>query len=180
MKIAIHGGKTVGVDSLRKAIGKAGTLAVDVRESDEFAYEHIAGTVSFPQSRLDAEIGRLPKDKELYVFCHTGIRSAQVADILKKRGFEKVHLVEGGIAAWTGAGFPVQRSKGPVPVMRQVQIIAGSLALIGGLFPSLRWVAVIAGAGLIFAGVSGFCTMAKLLAFLPWNKPLRGSGPGCS
>ena len=168
----------VDVQDLRKAIGRADSLAVDVREPDEFAYEHIAGTVSVPQSLLNEKIGGLPKDKQIYVLCHTGTRSAQVADVLKLRGFDKVRLVEGGMAAWMNAGFPVVRSKGPIPILRQVQIIAGSLALIGGLFPSLRWIAVIVGAGLIFAGVSGFCTMAKLLAFLPWNKSSR-SGPGC-
>ncbi len=175
--------------NLKNLLGKPGVLALDVREADEFAYEHIEGTTNLPQSRLREEMESVSKDKEIYVFCNTGIRSAQSAEILRSNGFPKVHLVEGGLTAWKSAGFPVVQSKGPIPIMRQVQIIAGSLALIGGLFPSLRGIAIFVGAGLIFAGISGFCTMAKLLVYMPWNKSLKTSPaskksspcePGCS
>ena len=95
-----------------------------------------------------------------------------------------MHNLEGGIESWKKEGLPVERAKGgPIPIMRQVQIAAGSMALIGGLFPSLRWIAVLVGAGLMFAGISGFCGMAKVLIYLPWNKPFRksssGSEPDC-
>ena len=189
MKHAFDGGaesiRTVSVQALEKVIGRSDSVALDVREADEFAYEHIAGTLNIPQSRMKVEMSRFPKDKELYVFCNTGIRSAQAVELFKSGGFQKIRLVEGGIAAWKSAGFPLKRSKGPIPIMRQVQIVAGALALIGGLFVQLRWIAIFVGAGLLFAGASGFCTMAKLLAYLPWNKSLRGGnkpdsscGPG--
>ncbi len=167
---------SVDINVLRQALKRPDAVAVDVREPDEFSYERIAGSINIPQSRLSAELARLPKDKEIFVFCHTGIRSAQVANALRAQGFPRVRLVEGGLTAWESAGFPMTHSKGPIPIMRQVQIIAGSMALVGVLFPSLRWIAVFVGAGLIFAGVSGFCTMAKLLVFLPWNKSFRNSG----
>jgi len=173
---------TVSVQVLRERMGVGSAVAIDVRETDEYAYEHIEGTRSLPQSGLDAELDRLPRDSDLYVTCATGLRSAQAVRRLQAGGFAKVHNVEGGVEAWKKAGFPVVRRKGPIPIMRQVQIVAGSLALIGGLLPQIRWIAVIVGAGLVFAGVSGFCGMAKLLAFLPWNRTKggTGSGPACS
>jgi rhodanese-related sulfurtransferase len=62
-------------------------------------------------------------------------------------------------------------------MMRQVQIVAGSLVLAGVLLgwlisPYFFGLAAFVGAGLTFAGISGFCGMAKLLAFLPWNRPV--------
>jgi hypothetical protein len=60
--------------------------------------------------------------------------------------------------------------------MRQVQIAAGSLVLLGlalAAFVSPAWAALSAfiGAGLLFAGISGWCGMARLLALMPWNRP---------
>jgi rhodanese-related sulfurtransferase len=85
-------------------------------------------------------------------------------------------MLEGGLDAWKKAGLPVSldRSK-PIDVMRQVQIVAGSLVLAGVLLgvliaPGFYALSGFVGAGLLFAGVSGFCGMARLLALMPWNR----------
>ncbi|MBM5801390.1 MAG: DUF2892 domain-containing protein [Cyanobacteria bacterium K_DeepCast_35m_m2_023] len=59
--------------------------------------------------------------------------------------------------------------------MRQVQIAAGSLVLLGVILsqvaaPGWIWLSAVVGAGLVFAGISGFCGMARLLAAMPWNR----------
>jgi hypothetical protein len=56
-----------------------------------------------------------------------------------------------------------------------VQIVAGSLTFIGvmlGLFatPGFFIIPAFIGAGLTFAGVSGFCGMARVLMLAPWNR----------
>ncbi|MFN6353027.1 MAG: YgaP-like transmembrane domain [Cyanobacteriota bacterium] len=58
--------------------------------------------------------------------------------------------------------------------MRQVQIAAGSLMLLGlilstTLAPAWILLSWFVGAGLVLAGLSGFCGMARLLALMPWN-----------
>uniref|UniRef100_UPI0037D9C1C1 DUF2892 domain-containing protein n=1 Tax=Vulcanococcus sp. TaxID=2856995 RepID=UPI0037D9C1C1 len=63
----------------------------------------------------------------------------------------------------------------PLPLMRQVQIAAGSLVLLGLILSHVAapgWIALtwFVGAGLTFAGISGFCGMARLLALMPWNR----------
>jgi NADPH-dependent 2,4-dienoyl-CoA reductase/sulfur reductase-like enzyme/rhodanese-related sulfurtransferase len=161
----------VSVYDLRRELEHDGTLALDVREADEYRYEHIAKTSNIPISRLPKLLDTVPKDKNLFVFCQTGLRTEQAIRLLRANGFQRVHGVEGGMQAWKGAGFSIEKKKGPIPLMRQVQILAGSLALIGGLVSDLRWVAVIIGAGLVFAGISGTCGMAFALSKLPWNKP---------
>jgi hypothetical protein len=87
----------------------------------------------------------------------------------------------GGLPAWQQAGFYVRKLKGaPLPQMRQVQIAAGSLVLLGvirsqTLAPGWIWLSGFVGAGLTFAGISGFCGMARLLAAMPWNQVSIGS-----
>jgi hypothetical protein len=68
--------------------------------------------------------------------------------------------------------------------MRQVQIAAGSLVLLGLLLSQAMapaWILLswFVGAGLVFAGITGWCGMAQLLARMPWNRvaPLSGA-PG--
>uniref|UniRef100_UPI003F66B271 rhodanese family protein n=1 Tax=Escherichia coli TaxID=562 RepID=UPI003F66B271 len=88
----------------------------------------------------------------------------------------EIFLLEDGIDGWKKAGLPVAVNKSqPLPLMRQVQIAAGGLILIGvilgytvnsGFFLLSGFV----GAGLMFAGISGFCGMARLLDKMPWNQ----------
>ncbi|WP_370515216.1 DUF2892 domain-containing protein [Erythrobacter sp. THAF29] len=59
--------------------------------------------------------------------------------------------------------------------MRQVQIAAGILILVGvvlGTLTSPLWYGLsgFVGAGLLFAGVTGWCGMANLLSLMPWNR----------
>jgi hypothetical protein len=60
-------------------------------------------------------------------------------------------------------------------LIRQVQIVAGGLVLFGVVLsqvaaPGWIWLSGFVGAGLMFAGISGFCGMARLLAAMPWNR----------
>ncbi len=66
--------------------------------------------------------------------------------------------------------------------MRQVQIAAGSLVLLGVILAVLvsPWFVALSafvGAGLVMAGVTGFCGMANLLAHMPWNRRSQVTGP---
>src|SRR5262249_61381842 len=86
-------------------------------------------------------------------------------------------VIEGGLDAWRKAGLPVVSDRRqPLELQRQVQIGAGSLALVGtllGVFVSPWFFAVPAfvGTGLIMAGVTGFCGMGPLLMRAPWDPP---------
>jgi rhodanese-related sulfurtransferase len=86
------------------------------------------------------------------------------------------YQLEGGLDAWRAAGLPLVENTGaPLEIMRQVQITAGSLVVLGvilglAVHPGFFGLAAFVGAGLVFAGTSGWCGMAKLLAVLPWNR----------
>ena len=85
-------------------------------------------------------------------------------------------ILEGGIEAWKAAGLDVAIDRRqPLELIRQVQIIAGALVLAGVLLgwlahPGFFGLSAFVGAGLAFAGLTGWCGMAKALAFMPWNQ----------
>lgn len=58
--------------------------------------------------------------------------------------------------------------------MRQVQIAAGGLTLLGVILDytihgGFFLISGFVGAGLMLAGMTGFCGMARLLEKMPWN-----------
>ena len=147
---------------------------IDVREPMEYASGHIAGSLNVPLGRLDQ--ANLPQGPLLLV-CQSGKRSAQGLNRLLDRGHpHPLADLAGGLPSWKQAGYPLRKLKNaPLPLMRQVQIAAGSLILLGLILSHVAapgWIAItwFVGAGLTFAGVSGFCGMARLLAVMPWNR----------
>ena len=151
-------------------------ILIDVREPDEFAREHVAGSISAPLSGIDQT--RLGSSSETVIFtCRSGARTGANCDRLAARVEGAAFVMEGGLGAWKAEGLPVtQDRKAPLEMMRQVQIGAGGLMLLGvglSLFVHPGFIALSAfvGAGLLVAGLTGFCGMAKLLAVMPWNRP---------
>jgi rhodanese-related sulfurtransferase len=83
--------------------------------------------------------------------------------------------IDGGLEGWRNAGLPtVIDRRQPMELQRQVQIVAGGLVLLGivmglSVSPWFLAVSLFVGAGLMFAGISGYCGMARLLQRAPWN-----------
>lgn len=152
-----------------------GALLVDIRERDEHAREKIAIAHHAPLSRLD-KLELAPEASLVIFHCKSGARTAANAERLACATDVDAYILEGGIEAWKKAGLPVVADKRqPIELMRQVQIAAGSLVfggvLLGALVhPGFNWLAGFVGAGLIFAGATGACGMARLLALAPWNR----------
>lgn len=161
---------------LRTALEAGTCQLIDVREPVEHAEAHIAGAKLIPLGELEKRCGEISRTKAVVVMCQAGKRGAAAAEKLRALGFSQVGNLEGGMLAWQAARMPCAAGARKVmPLMRQVQTVAGGVVLTGSLlaaFVDPRWVYVpmVVGAGLLFAGLSGFCGLAVLLAKMPWNR----------
>lgn len=75
-------------------------VVLDVREPWERNVCELPDAINIPMREVPSRTAELPKDVEIAVLCHHGIRSQQVALYLERVGFDKLHNVVGGIAAW--------------------------------------------------------------------------------
>jgi rhodanese-related sulfurtransferase len=151
-----------------------GALLVDIRGPDEFAREFISGAKNIPLP----EIGKvtLGESGGTVIFqCKTGMRTSANAAALMQAANCEAYILDGGIDAWKSAGLPFNANKsGPIEMVRQMQIAAGSLALLGVVLgyafnPAFFALSGAIGAGLLFSGVSGTCAMMHVLKLMPWN-----------
>jgi len=90
-------------ERLQKKIEEGENIIVlDVRESAEYAFNHIPTAISIPLGELNQRISELQKDSEIYVVCRTGNRSDLASQTLAENGFTKVYNVVPGMSAWSG------------------------------------------------------------------------------
>ena len=159
------------------ALVREGAVLIDVREADEHAREHIPGARHHALSRIDTVTPVHPGDEVLVFHCRSGARTqANAARLAAASSPCEAYILDGGFNAWKGAGMPVVLDRRqPIDIMRQVQIGAGALVLSGVLLgalvsPAFYALSGLVGAGLLFAGVTGFCGMARVLGMMPWNR----------
>ncbi|ANE04886.1 rhodanese-like domain-containing protein [Corynebacterium crudilactis] len=84
-----------------------GAQLIDVRETDEYAEVRAQGAVNIPMSEFVGRIDEIDLDRDVYVICKLGGRSAQVAEYLEQRGIEAIN-VNGGTDGWVAAGLPTE------------------------------------------------------------------------
>lgn len=162
---------------------------LDVRSALEFTGDRLDGAWNIPLEELDKRVGELRSAKgKLVLVCQSGNRALMAAQILQRKGITDYRILDGGMQGWVKTKLPYTKGKRVVSIMRQVQIGAGLMVLAGvvlGTFVNPWFYALsgFVGAGLTFAGVSGFCGMAMVLMRMPWNKmaPTPGGGTtgGC-
>lgn len=167
---------TIDAQTLKQGLDQQSVTLIDVREPGEFAGEHIPGATLVPLSKFD--LRKIPQggDTQLVLYCRSGSRSQMAAQKLFEAGFESVSQLSCGIGAWKEAGFPtVQDRNAPISLIRQVQIVAGSLVVTGTLLGAFvsPWFLLLSGfvgAGLIYSGITNTCMLGRMLAKLPYNQ----------
>ena len=172
--------KQISVQTFKEIIKTEGANPtvdfINVCTPAEFQEKHIDGVRSVPLDELANRVAEFAGKKTIYVHCRSGKRGAQAVERLAALGVEaELVNVEGGLLAWEEQNYPTNSSTKRLPIMRQVLIAAGSLILLAHLLfifygPEFLWLSAFVGAGLLFAGVSGWCGMTFLLAKMPWNK----------
>jgi rhodanese-related sulfurtransferase len=169
--------KTITPADAARLLREEGATLVDVREPDEHARERIPGARNLPLSRLEEAEVALHQGRPVLFHCRSGARTTGHATRLAaKAGLVEAFVVEGGLEAWKRAGLPVAEDRRqPLELMRQVQIAAGTMVVLGLALgalvsPWFHGLAAFVGAGLVFAGATGTCGLARVLRLMPWNR----------
>lgn len=184
----MNGINRISPQSLDSLLNRDETVnLIDVRTPAEFRSGHAIGAISIPLDDLHPEklsdlLGntRAGHEQPLFLTCQSGARASKAAEHLNDAGFNNLFLLEGGTQAWNKAGLPMQRCGSAISLERQVQIVIGSLLVLKVFFGftvhELFFAAIpIIGAGLVMAGITRWCGMARLIAMMPWNQ-----GTDCS
>lgn len=157
---------------------------IDVRTPAEFQSVHVTVARNVPLDRLDpaaVQTGRKELAGEpLYVVCRSGARGRQACERFMAAGYGNVVNVEGGTSACEMAGIEVVKGKKTMPINCQVQVIVGTVVVIGSALSLFNpmWLGLVAamGAGLLYSGLTDSCMMGMMLARMPWNQ----AGEACS
>lgn len=161
---------------LQRRLQADSAVLIDIREPSEFAREHILGARLVPLAAIDSHDFDTQHDKAAVFTCRSGNRTTMNAARLLAKGFREAYVLEGGLDGWKRAGLPVHfNADAPLDLQRQVQITAGAMAFLGAILawfvsPWFILLSGFVGAGLMMAGLTGFCGMARLLAAMPWNR----------
>jgi rhodanese-related sulfurtransferase len=105
------GGGRVTTAEAVMLINREKAVLIDVSEPAEFGAGHPVGAKNVPIGSLETS-GDLPKNKALplVVVCPTGSRASRAVPALRKLGFDKVHVLAGGLASWREANLPVEKT----------------------------------------------------------------------
>ncbi|ERM84149.1 rhodanese [Rhodonellum psychrophilum GCM71 = DSM 17998] len=89
-------------EDFNKGLTAKDAVLIDVRSAGEFNSGKIKGArnIDIMGPGFLAQIQNLPKDKSYYLYCRSGNRSGQAADVMGKNGFEKVYNLAGGVMDW--------------------------------------------------------------------------------
>ena len=122
LTVAILGNELAGLFRGYKGIRPAGltalvnrdnALVVDLRPIADFEKGHIPGSKNVQMSQFDPEAKQLATARALPVVlvCKAGQVAGGAAKRLRKAGFEKVFVLDGGIGAWQQAGLPLAKGR---------------------------------------------------------------------
>lgn len=158
------------------ALVKDGATLVDIRSAGEYSHRHIPDSQNQSVDELSKDT--LAADGVVIFTCQSGMRTRTNINKLAAaaQNCQQFYILEGGIDGWQKQGLPVEVApNAPLELQRQVQIAVGILVILGvvlGTWVNPGWyiLSAFVGAGLLMAGVTGFCGLARLLMLAPWNK----------
>ncbi len=172
----------IDAKTLKSWIENGEALVLDVREPAEHASQKIEGATLLPLGQCCKSTLPDTQGKKLVIHCKSGMRGASACKkLLEEDPTLDIYHLQGGINAWEAYGERVVCSgKKIVPLDRQVQLVVGLSVLIGSLLgyfvnPLFFLLSGFFGAGLTFAGLTGFCGLARVLAKMPYNQCAKGS-----
>jgi len=107
-----RGGQSVSAQQLVDMVNRENAVVLDVRDKKEFEAGHIVDAINIPYSALESRLTELNdyKERPLVVACKMGQHSGPAGTLLRKKGFEQVSRLTGGVAEWRNQNLPVVKS----------------------------------------------------------------------
>ena len=107
---SLRGSDAISVQELADMRSTGGEhVVLDVREASELDICQLEGALHIPMAEIPARVNDLPTNQPLVVLCHHGARSQRVVDFLRDAGFDNAVNLDGGIDAWSDAGYRITR-----------------------------------------------------------------------
>ena len=89
---------------------ESGATLIDVRTVEEYAGEHIAGSLNMDINNpgFKENVLLLDKAKTYAVYCASGVRSGKAGELMRQNGFTSVFTLAGGLKSWKEKGLPLE------------------------------------------------------------------------
>lgn len=102
--------KVVSADKFEKLISKNKNTLLDLRTPQEVQDGHLVGATNldFLDEDFLEKIEQLDKSKTYLLYCRTGNKTRKAGAAMKKAGFKKVIMLDGGITSWKAQGKPIE------------------------------------------------------------------------
>jgi len=107
--VAQHTIKSVTPNTLSAIINNNNIQLLDVRTPNEFKSGHIKGAVNinYYDQNFSTQVLKINKNRPVYVYCRSGVRSRYSSEILKKLGFKSIYNLKGGVLNWSSQKLPL-------------------------------------------------------------------------
>ncbi len=107
----LSGMKSIGPVEATQLSNRDNAVFLDTRDIGEYTGGHIPHAIHIPLKQLPERVAELDKYKDCPViaYCRSGNRSNGAGSILRKKGFENVYNLGGGITAWQNANLPLSK-----------------------------------------------------------------------
>ena len=94
-------------DLINKSKNDNSFVLLDVRTKKEFAKGHIEGAQNISHTELHQRLNEVPTDKDVILYCRSGVRVGVAAKILSKNGYTQIFHLDGDMIAWNTNNRPV-------------------------------------------------------------------------
>ncbi len=110
----VNGGRRLGeveeitLDALAAGLGSGELAVIDVRDPNEWKWEHIPGAPNIPLGYLSDRIQEVEADRPVVLHCESGARSTIAVSLLQAQGFSNILNFTGSMKDWKNAGHPLE------------------------------------------------------------------------
>jgi rhodanese-related sulfurtransferase len=101
---------SINTDEARRMLeNDQNIMLIDVRNENEYNSEHLKNAKNIPLNQLEKRIKKLPRDKDIIIYCQTGSRSIRAIRKLEVNGFNRLSHMHEGLRGWKINGYPTRK-----------------------------------------------------------------------